>query len=75
VFREEGLTIADLAQRLGVQEYRVRQFINAQLGFRNFNAFLHQYRLREAQIRAAGRSASASSPLERSRPKGPEPAS
>ena len=49
VFREEGLTIAHLAQRLGVQEYRVRQFINAQLGFRNFNAFLHQYRLREAQ--------------------------
>jgi AraC-like DNA-binding protein len=28
---------------------RVRQLINLQLGFRNFNAFLHHYRIREAQ--------------------------
>lgn len=49
VFREEGLTIASLAERLAAQEYRVRQLINAQLGFKNFNAFLHHYRIREAQ--------------------------
>ena len=49
VFREEGLTIVGLARRLGVQEHKVRQVINAQLGFKNFNAFLHHFRIREAQ--------------------------
>jgi len=49
VFREEGLTIALLAERMALHEYKVRQLINAHLGFRNFNAFLHHYRLREAQ--------------------------
>jgi AraC-like DNA-binding protein len=49
VFREEGLTIAGLAERMAVHEYKVRQLINAQLGFRNFNSFLHHYRVREAQ--------------------------
>src|SRR5204863_8256751 len=44
VFREEGLTIAALAQRLDAHEYRVRQLINSQLGFKNFNAFLHHLR-------------------------------
>ncbi len=49
VYREEGLTIAGLAERLGTQEHKVRQLINSHLGFRNFNAFLHHYRLRAAQ--------------------------
>jgi AraC-like DNA-binding protein len=49
VYRQEGLTIAAVAERLGAQEYRVRQLINDQLGFRNFNAFLHHYRIQEAQ--------------------------
>jgi AraC-like DNA-binding protein len=49
VFRQEGLTIAALADRLGAPEYKVRQLINAQLGFKNFNAFLNSYRIREAQ--------------------------
>ncbi len=49
VFREEGLTIAALAERLAVHEHKVRQLINAQLGFRNFNSFLHHFRVREAQ--------------------------
>lgn len=49
MFREEGLTISTLAARLDAQEYRVRQLINAQLGFRNFNAFLNHYRVREAR--------------------------
>jgi AraC-like DNA-binding protein len=48
VFREEGLTIGALAERMGEQEYKVRQLINARLGFRNFGAFLNHYRLREA---------------------------
>jgi len=49
VFRQEGLTIGDLAERLGAQEYKVRQLINAQLGFKNFNAFLNRYRIAAAQ--------------------------
>jgi AraC-like DNA-binding protein len=49
VYREEGLTITALAARLGAHEYKVRQLVNAQLGFKNFNAFLHHYRLGEAQ--------------------------
>jgi AraC-like DNA-binding protein len=49
VFRQEGLTVAGLAQRLGTQEARLRQIINAQLGFKNFNAFLHHYRIGDAR--------------------------
>jgi AraC-like DNA-binding protein len=49
VFKTEGLTIGALAERLGEQEYKVRRLINAQLGFRNFGAFLNHYRVREAR--------------------------
>src|SRR5262249_34667440 len=49
VFRQEGLTIAVLAERLAVHEYKVRQLINTYLGVKNFNAFLHHYRIAEAQ--------------------------
>ncbi len=49
VYREEGLSIVALAGRLGAHEYKVRQLVNSQLGFKNFNAFLHHYRLAEAQ--------------------------
>jgi AraC-like DNA-binding protein len=48
-FREEGLTIGALADRVGTQEHKLRELINAQLGFKNFNAFLHQYRIRAAE--------------------------
>lgn len=49
IFRLEGLTIGGLAERLGAQEYKVRQLINAQLGFKNFNAFLNRHRVAEAE--------------------------
>src|SRR5262249_2826074 len=49
VYRREGLTIGALAERLGVPEHKLRALINAQLGFKNFNAFLHHYRIRDAQ--------------------------
>jgi len=48
VYKTEGLTIGALAERLGEHEYKVRQLINARLGFRNFGAFLNHYRVREA---------------------------
>jgi AraC-like DNA-binding protein len=49
IFKTEGLTIGALAERLGEPEYKVRQLINARLGFRNFVAFLNHYRIREAR--------------------------
>lgn len=49
VFRQEGLTIRGLADRLGAPEHRLRELINSQLGFKNFSAFLHRYRIGEAQ--------------------------
>ena len=48
LYREAGLTIAMLAKKLNVPEYRLRTFIHKQLGFRNFNAMLHQYRIEDA---------------------------
>jgi AraC-like DNA-binding protein len=56
VFKTEGLTIGGLAERLGEHEYKVRQLINAHLGFRNFGAFLNHYRIREARKVLADRS-------------------
>jgi AraC-like DNA-binding protein len=47
VYREDGLTIGRLAARLGTGERDLRRVINRGLGFRNFNDFLHAYRIRE----------------------------
>ena len=47
VYRDEGLTIGRLAERLGHGERDLRRVINRGLGFRNFNDFLHAYRIRE----------------------------
>jgi AraC-like DNA-binding protein len=48
VYRKEGLTIGELAEIMGEQEYKVRRLINRELGFRNFNDFLNNYRVNEA---------------------------
>ena len=53
VYRQDGLTIGALAQRLGLPEYRLRRLINQSLGYRNFNSFLNDYRLREAKAALA----------------------
>jgi AraC-like DNA-binding protein len=45
---QEGLSLKELADRVGVPEYRLRKLIHEQLGYRNFNALLHDYRIREA---------------------------
>src|SRR6185437_629106 len=47
-YRDDGLSIATLSQKLNVQEYRLRRLINGQLGHRNFSAFVNGYRLSEA---------------------------
>ncbi len=51
LYRREGLTIGTLARILGTQEYLLRRVINRHLGYRNFNEFLHSYRIREACTR------------------------
>jgi AraC-like DNA-binding protein len=48
MYKEAGLTISMLAKKLHMPEYRLRTFIHNELGFRNFNAMLHQYRIEEA---------------------------
>jgi AraC-like DNA-binding protein len=50
-YRREGLTLAALATDLGIGEAALRSLINQQLGYRNFNDFLHRYRLEEAAAR------------------------
>jgi len=51
LWKRDGLGIAELAAELGTQEHKLRRAINRRLGFRNFNDFLHGYRLREAAER------------------------
>ncbi len=51
LWKREGLGIADLAQELRTQEYLLRRAINRRLGYRNFNDFLHDYRLGEVARR------------------------
>ena len=48
VFLQEGLTIGALAERLGTGEHVLRRVINRGMGHRNFNDFLHAWRIREA---------------------------
>ena len=53
LYRQEGLTIAVLAARLGIPEYRLRRLINRRLGHRNFSSFVNGYRLAEARAALA----------------------
>lgn len=52
-YRREGLTVATLAANLGMGEAALRALINQELGYRNFNDFLHHHRLQEAAERLA----------------------
>jgi AraC-like DNA-binding protein len=51
LYRDDTMTVAELARTIGSQEYLVRRAINGALGYRNFNDFLHRYRLDEASVR------------------------
>jgi AraC-like DNA-binding protein len=50
-YRQEKLTLKDLAVELGLPEYKVRRVINKELGYRNFNEFINEYRINEAALR------------------------
>ena len=51
LYHQDGLTLAALAQTLSLGEAALRTLINHELGYRNFNDFLHHYRLTEAAAR------------------------
>ena len=48
IFLQEGLTIGALAEHLGTGQHVVRNVINRGMGYRNFNDFLHAWRIQEA---------------------------
>jgi AraC-like DNA-binding protein len=47
IYREERFSIAVLAERMRIPEYRLRRLINQRLGHRNFTSFVNSYRLAE----------------------------
>jgi AraC-like DNA-binding protein len=48
IYRDGSLSIANLATRLKVPEYRLRRLIHERMGYRNFNALLHDHRIADA---------------------------
>lgn len=53
VWKEEGLTIASLALRVGVPENQLRRLINDCLGYRNFPSYVNAHRIAAARSRLA----------------------
>ena len=49
LYTEHGLTISKLSDRISVPEHQLRALINNGLGYRNFAAFLNNYRLAYAK--------------------------
>ncbi len=47
LYRQDGMTISQLAKRLSTQDHVLRILINKELGYRNFNDFLNHYRIAE----------------------------
>lgn len=48
-YKQEGLTIGQLAEKLDEQEYKLRSVINQEMGYRNFPAFINSFRIEEAK--------------------------
>lgn len=48
LYADHDLRVAKLADMVGLPEHRLRKKINKQLGYRNFNQFVNQYRIEEA---------------------------
>lgn len=47
IYRKPDLTLSTLARRLATPEHQLRAAINADLGHRNFSAFVNAYRLKD----------------------------
>lgn len=50
-YATHGATLGDLSGLLSIVEHRLRPMINQEMGFRNFNQFLNNYRINEASNR------------------------
>jgi AraC-like DNA-binding protein len=50
-YRQTGLTIRQLADKLRYPEHQLRRLINGHLRYRNFSAFLNSYRIGEARAK------------------------
>lgn len=53
LYLEPGLTIGGLGEILRIPEHRLRRLVNRGLGYRNFAAFVNDYRIDEAKRRLA----------------------
>lgn len=53
LYQQEGLTIASFAKHLAIHEYKLRNLINGELNYRNFNDFLNFYRIKEVTEKLA----------------------
>jgi AraC-type DNA-binding domain-containing proteins len=53
LYLEPGLSIGSLGDILKIPEHRLRRLINRGLGYRNFAAFVNDYRIEEAKRRLA----------------------
>lgn len=51
LYADHDLRVGSLADLIGIPEYQLRKKINQNLGFRNFNQFVNQYRIQEASER------------------------
>lgn len=60
-YLQPTLSVAGLANHIGHPEYKVRQYINQELGYRNFSDFVNHYRLAEAATQLAETAQSAAS--------------
>jgi len=49
LYRMENLKISTLALRLRMPEYKLRKLLNGDLGYRNFSAYISEWRLAEAK--------------------------
>ena len=52
-YQNEGVTITALSKHLAIHEYKLRQLINGELAYRNFNDFLNFYRIQEVAQKLA----------------------
>ena len=48
LYADHDLRVGSLADLIGLPEYQLRQKINQNLGYRNFNQFINRYRIEEA---------------------------
>jgi AraC-like DNA-binding protein len=48
LYADHDLRVGSLASLMNIPEYKLRAKINQQLGYRNFNQFVNQYRIEEA---------------------------